>query len=226
MKQTSLILTLLALLVSTGCASKKDLEAAQAALVACEEEQTKLEASVISWEQRFDRSAGRWNEIEASVTSALPQALGELHSERERIIQLVPEQVQSEVDAYLEEYFATVMKGFGQLAKDNADIKLQLQATHKALQTVGADTRAISATIDQTVAEERSQREVDQARRQNVSTQMAGLVDRVVEFDQNRINCKQCPDRLKLNRKQREALLGFHAELMAGLANLQTLEGQ
>ncbi len=218
MKQTPIILTL-ALLASAGCASKQDLEAARTQLTACEEEQTRLEASVISWEQRFDRASGRWNELEASVSDALPKALGELHTERERIIELVPEQVQSEVAAYLEEYFATVMKGFGELAQDNAEIKTRLQATHKALQTVGADTRAISATIEQTVAEEN-------ARREKAAAHLAGLVDQVVEFDQNRINCKQCPERLKLNRKQREAVLGFHAELMADLTNLQQLAGE
>lgn len=225
MKRTPILFILLALLASFGCASKKDLEAAQAELATCREEQAELEASVISWEQRFDRATGRWNEIEASVVTALPEALGELHTERERIIELVPEQVQSEVAAYLEEYFATVMKGFRQLAEDNTEIKGQLRATHKALESVGADTRAISATIDQTVAEERSLRQAEQARRQEALAKLAGVVDQVVDFDQNRINCKQCPDRLKLNRKQRESILGFHAELTAELADLQKLTG-
>ncbi len=226
MKQTPPLVLILALLAGTGCASKQDLEAARLQLATCEDEQTRLEASVISWEQRFDRASGRWNELEASVSDALPKALGELHTERERIIELVPEQVQSEVAAYLEEYFATVMKGFGELAQDNADIKMRLEATHQALQTVGADTRAISATIDQTVAEESARREQEQARHQDAAKQLAAVIDHVVEFDQSRINCKQCPDRLKLNRKQRETVLGFHAELMADLANLRQLAGE
>ncbi len=225
MKPTPIILTL-ALLASAGCASKKDLETAQSQLAACEDEKTMLEASVISWEQRFDRASGRWNDLEASVSDALPKALGELHTERERIIELVPEQVQSEVSAYLEEYFGTVMKGFSELAKDNSEIKLQLQATQAALRSVGADTRAIGASIDESVAEERAKRDQARTRRQNASTQLAALIEQVVEFDQNRINCKQCPERLKLNRKQRETVLGFHAELMADLVSLQDLTGE
>ncbi len=226
MKQALIILALVAAVAIAGCASKADLEAAREQVAACDGEKAELEAAVISWEQRFDRAAGRWDEIETSVAGALPRALGELHTERERIIELVPEQVQSEVAAYLEEYFATVMKGFGQLADDNAAIKGQLRATHKALEAVGADTRAIGTAIDETVAEERAQREAEMARRQNVSEQLADLVDLVVEFDQNRINCKQCPDRLKLNRKERESVLGFHAELMADLADLQRFAGE
>ncbi len=224
MKRTSITLILLALL-ATGCASKKDLEAARAELAACEEERARLEASTIAWEQRFDQASGRWNQLEAEVTSALPKALGELHTERERIIELVPEQVRSEVNAYLEDYFTTVMKGFSELSDDNAEIKSRLAATHQALEAVGADTRAIGYTIDQTVIHERSLREAEQARRQDARARMAELVDRIVEFDRDRINCKQCPERLRLNRKERETVLGFHAELTAELADLQTLAG-
>ena len=223
MQRTLIILTLMILLACTGCASKKDLEAARAQLAACEEERTRLEASTIAWEQRFDQASGRWNELEAEVTSALPKALGELHTERERIIELVPEQVKSEVNAYLEDYFTTVMKGFSRLAEDNAEIKSRMEATYQALEAVGADTRAIGYTIDQTMAHDRVQREAENARRQDVLAGMSGLVDRVVAFDRDRINCKNCPDRLKLNRKQKEAVLGLHAELMAELSSLQTL---
>ena len=215
---------------STGCASKKELTAAQEQLAACEEEKLKLEASVISWEERFDRESNRWIEIESSVTDALPAALEEFHAERERIIELVPEQVQAEVQVYLEDYFGAVMQGFGQLAADNEDIKSQLRVTHKALEAVGADTRAIGASIDETVAEERAKREAAQAvrmaRDERVATRMSEVVDQVVEFDQNRINCRDCKERLRLNRKEREAILAFHAELISDMADLQRFAGE
>ena len=225
MKPISIALPLL-IVLSVGCASKKDLESAQAQLAACEEEKVHLEASVISWEERFDSASIRWSDLESSVSDALPQALGELNTERERIIELVPQQVQGEVEAYLEDYFTTVMKGFSQMAEDNKDIKLQLASTYKALEAVGADTRAISSSIDQTVAEERSKREDEQARRERVSTQLSEVVDQIVEFDQSRINCKDCPERIKLKDKSREILLAFHAELMSDLADLQTFSGE
>ena len=225
MKPIAIALTLSSILLSAGCASKKDLESAQAQLAACEEEKVQLEATVISWEERFDSASVRWADLENSVSDALPKALDELNTERERIIELVPKQVQGEVEAYLEDYFTTVMKGFSQLSEDNKDIKIQLDATYKALETVGADTRAISASIDQTVTEERAKREEEQVRRERVSTRLSELVDLIVEFDHSRINCKNCPDRIKLRDKSREVLLAFHAELMSDLADLQTFSG-
>ncbi len=226
MKNALIVVALLIAVLGSGCASKEDLQNAQTELAACQEEAAKLEATVIAWEERFDHAAQRWTDLESSVSDALPKALDEFHSERDRIIELVPEQVQGEVTDYLDDYFNTVMKGFSQLSEDNQDIKVQLQVTHKALESVGADTRAIGVTIDETVSQERAKREEEQARREQVATHLAELVEQVVEYDQTRINCKQCPERLKLKDKQREAILGFHAELMADLADLQRFAGQ
>ena len=225
MQPISIACALLAVLLTSGCASQSDLEAARQQLATCEEEKVKLEASVISWEQRFDDAATRWTDLESSVSDALPKALDEFHTERNRIIELVPEQVQGEVTAYLDDYFATVRQGFGRLVEDNQEIKIQLQATHQALQTVGADTKAIGASIDQTVSEERAKREEEQARRERVATHLSELVDQIVEFDHSHINCKDCPERLKLKDKPREQLLAFHAELMSDLADIQRFAG-
>lgn len=225
MKRRTVVVCLLSVLLLAGCASKEDLEQAQTDLANCQEESSKLEASVVAWEERFDQASQRWTDLETSVSDALPRALDEFHTERDRIIELVPEQVQGEVTAYLDDYFNTVMKGFSQLSEDNQDIKIRLDATHEALKAVGADTRAIGVSIDETVSDERAKREEEQARREQVATHLAELVEQVVEFDQTRINCKQCPERLKLKDKQREALLAFHAELMADLADLQRFAG-
>ncbi|MEM7584253.1 MAG: hypothetical protein AAF560_12770 [Acidobacteriota bacterium] len=225
MHTKSIVPVLLLALLCVGCASKKDLEAVQAQLAACEADKQKLEADVIAWEERFDSASNRWNDVEASVSEALPTAINEFHTERERIIELVPEQVQGEVTAYLDDYFTTVMQGFGKLAEDNKEIKLQLNATHKALEAVGADTRAISTAIDQSVSEERAMREDEAARRERVATRLAETVDLIVEFDQTRLNCKDCPERIRLRDKSREVLLAFHAELMSDLADLQRFAG-
>ena len=41
------------------------------------------------------------------------------------------------------------------------------------------------------------------------------------DFDQSKINCKDCPDRLRLNRHERETITAFHQQLTNALANLQ-----
>lgn len=209
-------------ILASGCVSKQRYEQAETELGNCEDEKAQLEASNIAWEQRFDRESSRWEELEASIADSLPQALTEFHDERDRILRLVPEQVESEVDAYLEDYFSTVMKGFQFLKKDNDEIKMQLQATQRALASVSSDTQSISTAVDQTLAAERLRRDIEIAHRQDVSQQLSALISEITSFDQERINCKSCEDRVKLNRKEREAILGFHAELLRQLSALQS----
>ncbi len=221
LRPLSALLLIALFLLSFGCASKAEVEELRAQLATCDEERARAEASVIAWEQRFDRENRRWEEMENSVIEAVPRALTELHEERERILELVPEQVENEVSAYLDDYFATVMKGFELLNQDNHDIQLRLDATFEALKTVGKDTRSISTAIDGALADERAQRDAIGQQLGALSGELTAIVDRIVGFDQQRINCKNCDQRLRLNRKQRQAILSLHAELLLALAEVQ-----
>jgi len=220
------VLIVIAALLASGCVAKSELEEAQAQLAACQEERAQAEAEVASWERRFDRESSRWEELGTSVADAVPQALRQFEEERTRILEAVPDQVQTEVATYLDDYFATVMQGFELLSEDNSEIKLQLQATQKALEAVGADTRDIGLAIDEALAEEKEQRQNLDQRLDRLAGHLSDVVEQVVEFDQTRINCKRCPERLRLNRKERETILGFHAELMSDLSDLQARAGE
>ena len=208
------ILVLL-LVATTGCVSKSDFEALQAELNACEEAKAASEAQVISWQQRYDRETARWSQIQESVSSAVPNALSEMQQERSRILDLVPDQVQSEVSGYLDEYFNTVMAGFDRLARDNQDLKVEVLGLTKAMEVLGSDTKQIGRAIDESLADEK-------ARREKLAQDLADVIDLIVEFDQTRVNCDKCPNRLRMRDKYKEQLLGFHQELMADLAGLQT----
>ncbi len=213
-------------LLSGGCVSKSDYEGLQAEIAECREEKVQAEAQVIAWEQRFDRESSRWEELEGSISEQVPMALSDLNAERERILEMVPEQVQSEVSAYLEEYFSTVMRGFDRLSSDNREVQLQLNATQKVLENLGRDTSSISTSIDSALADERSARQAEAEKRQEVIQRLAELVAIVNDFDSSTINCKGCPDQLRLKRQARETITSFHAELTARLADLQSFAAE
>ncbi len=213
-RRAPIALILLAVL-ATGCASKADLEKAQADLAACHEEKQVLQAEIDQWQQRFDRESQRWQTIETSVIEAVPNALAEFDAERDRILELVPEQVQYEVASYLEDYFGTLMVAFRQVQGDSRDIKLQLDATQKALSVIGQDTQHIGTAIDEAVAAEA-------VKRQAVADGLAALHAQMVEFGRQRIDCVDCQGRIKLNKREREAIQGFHAELISAISAMQT----
>lgn len=208
----SLILLLVA---STGCVSKSEHEALQAELDACQEAKAASDAQIVSWQQRYDRESARWTQIQESVAGAVPGALNEMHQERERILELVPDQVQGEVSGYLDEYFNTVMAGFDRLARDNQELKVEVLGLNKAMEVLGTDTKQIGRAIDESLADEK-------ARREKLARDLADVIDWIVEFDQTRVNCDKCPNRLRMRDKYKEQLLGFHQELVADLAGLQT----
>lgn len=223
MKRISIVLiSMVAVLACTSCVSQGDYESVQAELTTCQEEKAQAEAQVIIWEQRFDRESDHWKALGATISEQVPRALSELDAERDRIVKLVPQQVQGEVEAYLDEYFTTVMQGFDQLSKDNNDVKLQLEATQKVLMSLGSDTRAVSEKIDTTLTDERDKRGQEERKRHAVASRISQVVATITEFNNTQINCKQCPEKLKLNRKQREAVTAFHGELTNQLAQVQS----
>ena len=210
------LLALIPLLLATGgCVSQSDHEALQAELAACRQEKAQVEAEVISWEQRYDRESARWNQIGASVSEMVPKALSEMHGERERILNLVPDQVQTEVSSYLDEYFNTVMTGFDRMSRDNQDLQVQVLGLQKAMDVLGHDTKAIGQAIDESLTDEKG-------RRERVAQDLADIIDLIVEYDQTRLNCKGCDERLRMRDKSRSDVLAFHQELMSDLSRLQT----
>ncbi|RMH17662.1 MAG: hypothetical protein D6696_15130 [Acidobacteria bacterium] len=227
MRATLPLLTLAIALIasSSGCASKQALEEKEAALAACEEERAALARSVERWQERFDRASERWQGMQQAINEAVPNALAEIDAERERILELVPEQVQFEVATLLEDYFDVVGQSFAAVRRDNETIRLQLEATQKALAAVGKDTQAINAAIEGAVAEAQQRLDAEQEQRRILAGGLAQLVARLVEFDRRKLSCKDCPDRIKLSRKEREAILAFHGELLRELSALQKQAG-
>lgn len=213
--------TLLVLISLGGCVSKSDHQALQAELDACRQENAQAQADLINWQQRFDREEARWNQIGDSVAEAVPNVLTEMNEERERILNLVPEQVQSQVSGYLDEYFNTVMQGFDRLAQDNQDLGVKVLGLEKAIEvlgkdtrSIGQDTRAIGYAIGQSLTDERD-------RRAKLVEDLADINQLIVEYDQTRLTCDGCPDRLRMRDKSRNAIVEFHQELMSDLSRLQ-----
>ncbi len=205
------ILVVITAFVATGCVSKSRLEE-------CQQEKAQLEEKVTGWEARFDAEAQRWESMQASISETVPQAINAFHSERDRIIELVPAQVQAEVETYLDGYFDTVMKGVRMLGEDNQAIRGQLELANHKLETLGTDTneiKSMSNALDQRLESERLQRS-------QVAAQVTRIFDQLTEFDNTIINCAKCPERLRLNRKERETITAFHQRMLTELSTLQS----
>lgn len=210
----SVIVICLVIVMTTalaGCVSKSRLEE-------CQQDKVKLEEQVASWETRFDQESQRWNSMQASISEAVPQAINEFHAERDRILEIVPEQVKVEVETYLDGYFNTVMRGMRELNEANKSIKGELDVANRKLESLGQDTseiKTMGTALDEKLDEQR-------AERAKFASQVTNIFNQLTEFDNTIINCRDCPERLRLNRKERETITAFHQKMLTELSALQS----
>ncbi|MEM6455797.1 MAG: hypothetical protein AAF772_11930 [Acidobacteriota bacterium] len=218
-----LIALLLGLVVLSGCGGG-DLEALRAELEACQAAKAEAETEAANWEARFDREAARWSRLEASVVEVVPNSLAEFDAERQRILELVPEQVQYEVGTYLDEYFGSVMAAFDVVRQDSEAVRLELRATQRALENVGQDTRAINASVQDALTDERARRAAIADRQDALAEGLGFAVNRLVAFERTRL-CRgsrsDCPQKLRLNDTARGEIEQLHGALLTRLTALQ-----
>ncbi|MCB1007407.1 MAG: hypothetical protein KDB94_00795, partial [Acidobacteria bacterium] len=55
-----------------------------------------------------------------------------------------------------------------------------------------------------------------------VQSGIVTVIGTISEFDRTVINCKDCPNRLVLSRKERETISAFHDKLVETLSGLRT----
>ena len=81
----------------------------------------------------------------------------------------------------------------------------------------GAVASDVSGAREDLIAEVTALR----TQREAVGEQVGEAISLVQEWDQNRVLCKDCPDKLRLNKKEIEAITALHAELVQRLAALK-----
>jgi hypothetical protein len=126
----------------------------------------------------------------------------------------LPAQVRAEVEVQLNKLVRQLEAGFGALATENARMAAALEKQQDTLATVASDVSGAREDLIAEVTALRTQREA-------VGEQVGEAISLVQEWDQNRVLCKDCPDKLRLNKKEIEAITALHAELVQRLAALK-----
>lgn len=139
-----------------------------------------------------------------------------------------------EVQFRLEKYFATVARNFKQLQEHNQEVLKELkQARREQSKTSGqVEKVATSASnLEEGLAEVqkgndearhlREQQQAQQTRQQQTAAEIQKAIASVIEFDRNRLNCRECKERLRMMDKNREEILRFHSQLVEQMTALQ-----
>ncbi len=208
-------IAVVALVASTGCVSKKQYEEAQGKLVACEAERTQAVAAVAACTDNAQKEAQRWEDLSTSLEKEAPAVLTAIQAEKQVFLQQLPEAVRSQVDSYLEKFSGDVKKAFTVMREENKKMA-------ERLEEVGATTGRTEGKADQILGRMEQREKSLLADAERVQKGVVDVTSMVTEFDRTVINCKDCPEKLVLNRKERETITAFHGRLVDALSALRT----
>lgn len=203
------------LIATTGCVSKKQYDEAQGKLVACEAERTQAVSAVAACTDNAQKEAQRWEDLSTSLQKEAPAVLTAMQAEKQVFLQQLPEAVRSQVDSYLQKFAGDVKKAFALMRDQNEKMALKLEE-------LGATSGRTEGKTDQILGrmEQRERALLDDAER--VQRGVVDVTAMLNEFDRTVINCKDCPEKLVLNRKEREQITAFHSKLVDALSALRT----
>jgi hypothetical protein len=204
-----------ALIASTGCVSKKQYDEAQGKLTACEAERTQAVAAVAACTDNAQKESQRWEDLSTSLQKEAPAVLTAMQAEKQVFLQQLPEAVRTQVDSYLEKFSGDVKKAFAVMREENKKMAAQLEE-------VGSTAGRTEGKADQILGrmEQRERALLSDAER--VQKGVVEVTAMLNEFDRTVINCKDCPEKLVLNRKERETITAFHSRMVDALSALRT----
>jgi hypothetical protein len=202
-------------MIAAGCVSRAEHDQVVQQLQGCEQEKSSALKAVNDCQGQLQTESKRWDSIETQLTSTLPQTLKDFQDERAKIIEIVPEQVRSEVGKRLDRYFVNVFKQLERMEGKLELMREDLSASRAEVARLSTDVGSkLDATHKAVLGEH--DRLAEQSRR------VAEIIAIVAEFDRDRINCRDCKERLRLKDKDREQLLAFHSQLIQQVQMLET----
>lgn len=226
----ALLIALAAL--STGCVSKKEYESLQLQLAdkqkqvdECLSDKKSAQDLASSMQRRLSSDDERFRNIEATLTTTIPEMAAEFEEDRKRILTMVPKEIRSQVGERLDAHFANVNTRLSTMQSSVTAMESQLSAAREELTALRGQTQGVSEKVDATNATLTGENADLKKRLAAQSAQAATLVKAVTDFDATYLNCADCEERLKMKERSREALRSLHGDLVEGLAALQGKPG-
>ena len=217
----SLVLLGSFVVLAPGCVTKSQFDEVKTQLDTCEKDKTASLATAAECQKRVESDAKRFDIIENSLTTVIPDTLKTFQEERTKIIQLVPSQVKAQVGAHFDRYATRVTAEF---QKTNSKVD-ELQTALTQAQAKIAELTTLTQSVDTKVTATHEAVTTGQAKVTASVVDMRRAVSeitaQVVEFDTNRVNCEKCRDQIKFKGKGKEQILAFHSDLTKRLVALE-----
>lgn len=215
MAQGRYLVLVLVILLGAGCGvSKGDHEQAVADLEEC-----KVES--LRWESLYQESVEERRVALDQALEMLPAAHEELRSQidvrLDEVTQALDETLKAEVHESVYELAEAIASGYNMLQQENQRLQTQLDESRGLIETVLERTGSIEATAG--TIEERVGAEKDAflASRQALLLEIGEVEAYLRDWQYNYVDCRGCEERLRINKRERDALAQLHDEVVSRL---------
>ena len=209
------VVALLAALLATGCGvSTEDHEQLAAELEECK-------AESLRWESLYQESVEERRLALDQALEMLPAAHEELRMQMDlklgEVTRSLDEGLRAQVQQSVYELAEAMATGYNNLHQENQLLQTQLAESRELIETVLEKTGTIeeaAGTIEESVGAER---EAFVAARQALLLEIGEVEAFLRDWEYAHIECRDCDERLRINKREREALAQLRNEIVTRL---------
>jgi hypothetical protein len=212
-----ILIALLVAVVAVGCGGIKE-EDHLAAVAACEEETAR-------WESMYQESVTERQQALDQALTMLPTAHEDLRSQIDlRLGQVtadLDEAIKAEVQESFYELAEAIADGYNNLQEENQMLQVQLGETRRVIDQVLTKTGAIEEKAGSIQTSVTADQQAIVANRQAALIKVGEVETFMRDWQYMYVDCKGCDERLRINKKERDALAKMHDSLMGQLAEVR-----
>lgn len=205
----------LAAVLVVGCGVKKaDHEELIAELEECK-------AQSLRWESLYQESVEERRLALDQALQMLPTAQQELRTQIDvrlgEVTQQLDDSLKAEVQQSVYELAEAIASGYNMLQQENRQLQAQLDESRGLIETVLERTNSIeesAGTIEERVGVEQ---DVFVARRQALLLEIGEVESFLRDWQYMYVDCKECVERLRINKRERDALAQLNDDLISRL---------
>lgn len=202
----------LAAVLLAGCGvSKGEHEMVVAELEECQ-------ASALRWETLYQESVEERRQALDQALEMLPAAHDELRSQinlrLDEVTRSLDSTLRAEVQESVYELAEAIAEGYSVLQDENEQLEAQLAESRGLIESVLEKTDSIEERVG-------SEKEAFLAARQSLLIEIGEVEAFLRDWQYMHVDCKGCEERLRINKRERDALAKLQEEIMARLAEVR-----
>lgn len=175
-------------------------------------------ADALRWETLYQESVEERRQALDEALQMLPAAHQELRSEinlrLDEVTQSLDATLRNEVQQSVYELAEAIAEGYAMLQGENQQLEAELAESRGLIESVLEKTGSIEERVG-------SEKDAFLADRQALLLEIGEVEAFLRDWQYMHVDCKGCEERLRINKRERDALARLHEEILSRLAEVR-----